>query len=474
MKPITPVLLAGGSGTRLWPLSRKSYPKQFSKLIDEYSLFQKTALRLTSSEIINFEPHIILTHEDFRFIIGEQLLSIGIKPGPILIEPEAKNTAPAIIAASLIEYKKNKDSIILIAPSDHLIPDTKAFHMAVLSGLEMIEDNIITFGINPKGPETGYGYLELEKKPTNKPIKLKSFVEKPNKQFAIEMLEKGNFLWNSGIFMFKAKNMIKASRKYIPEIISNVDNAIKEGHSDLDFFRLSSFSWSKCEAISIDYALMEKLNNLVSVNFKGEWSDLGDWNSVWAKMNPDINGVAISKNAIAFNCQNTLLRSESVDQKIVGYGLENIIAISMSDAVLIANKNDTQQITSVVKKLNKKNIKEASSFRKDYRPWGWFDVLALDDRFQIKLIFVKPSGSLSLQSHKYRSEFWVVVKGKAKVTIGNNIKIIPEGNSVYIPKTEKHRLENPNTEPILLVEVQIGSYLGEDDIIRYEDIYSRK
>lgn len=477
MSKVYPVLLAGGSGTRLWPLSRKSYPKQFSKLIGETTLFQMSAQRLTSSDIIEFAPHITLTNAAFRFIIGEQLQEIRIDPGPILIEPEAKNTAPAILAASIFAHSKDENAILLVAPSDHVIPDIHAFHKAINVGLLHVQNGkMVTLGIQPEYPETGYGYLELSTDPLDDygTSDLKSFIEKPDLKRANEMLSTGHFLWNAGIFLFRAGDMIQAFSAYASETLDFVLQAVNEATADLGFLRLSPEPWSMLKDISLDYAIMERATNLVAVPYMSKWSDLGDWNAVWSQSNSDDLGNVVSEAAQAIECSNSLLHSESSSQQVVGIGLNDIMAIAMPDAVLVASKERAQDVKKAVELLKTKNIPQAEIFPKDHRPWGWFESLAIGDSFQVKRIYVNPSASLSLQSHKYRSEHWIVVVGTATITIDEEISILTEGQSVYIPLGAKHRLENLGKFPMVLIEVQTGVYLGEDDIFRYEDRYNRK
>ena len=473
---IIPVLLAGGSGTRLWPLSRKSYPKQFAKIIGEETLFQSSAQRLTSSDNLAFAPHCTLTNSNYRFIISEQFQEVGIDPGPILIEPQAKNTAASILAASIFTRAKDKNAVLLVAPSDHVIPDKDAFHKAIRVGLSHVQkQKIVTFGVAPTHPETGYGYLELSMASLDEhgSADLKSFVEKPDLQKAQQILEAGNYLWNAGIFLFRAQDMIDAFNIYAPETLKLVSQAVDEAGLDLGFVRLAEVPWSQLSNISIDYAIMEQAQNLVAVPFRSRWSDLGGWDTVWSESKPDALGNVISESAHAIECTNSLLRSESAHQQIVGIGLNEIIAVSMPDAVLVASKECAQDVKTAVAVLKSKEIDQAEVFPKDHRPWGWFESLALGDSFQVKRICVKPGAALSLQSHKHRSEHWVVVEGTAKVTIDEEVKLVDRGHSVFVPLGAKHRMENPNKSLLVIIEVQLGSYLGEDDIIRYEDVYAR-
>ena len=468
---INPILLCGGSGTRLWPLSRKSYPKQFAQILGENSLFQSCASRLSGT---GYCDPIVVTNNDFRFIVTEQLSEAGINPGGVLIEPEGRNTGPAILASAVWIAKDNPDALMLVAPSDHVVPDAEAFRAAVSAGVPAAEaGQLVTFGIKPDHPETGYGYLELSEDPTDKPVPLERFIEKPDADSAVQMLMSERFLWNAGIFLFSAKTVIEAFRRHAPDLLTSVTRAVSKAKMDLGFLRLDPKHWAACEDISIDYAVMERADNLTVVPFDGHWSDLGDWSAVWREAGPDQNGVVTSDQATAIECKNTLLRSEDEHMEVVGIGLENIITIAMPDAVLVADASRAQEVKKAVSALKQKQSVQAIAFPKDHRPWGWFESLAIGMRFQVKRIHVHPGAALSLQSHHHRSEHWIVVAGTAKVTVNDEIKLISENQSVYIPLGAVHRMENPGKVPMVLIEVQTGSYLGEDDIIRYEDIYAR-
>ncbi|UWQ37451.1 mannose-1-phosphate guanylyltransferase/mannose-6-phosphate isomerase [Leisingera aquaemixtae] len=469
---ITPVLMCGGSGTRLWPLSRASYPKQFTSLKGGKTLFQESVGRLSGE---GFAPPIVVTNSDFRFIVTEQLLGAGIDPGAILIEPDRRNTAPAVLAAALHAFAEDPDALLIVAPSDHVIPDADAFRAAIQAGTERaLAGDLVTFGIVPTHPETGYGYLQLDgEAEPGKPAPLSRFVEKPDAASAAKMLAAGNYLWNAGIFLFTARAVITAFEQHAAQLVDPVRKSVENAKADLGFLRLDPASWSAAEDISIDYAIMEKAKNICSVPFEGKWSDLGDWNAVWAESNPDSDGVATNGNAEAIDCKDVLLRSESEGQQIVGLGLDGIVAIAMPDAVLVADKSRTQDVKKAVELLKSQQAPQAVQFPRDHRPWGYFDSLATGRRFQVKRIVVKPGAALSLQSHFHRSEHWIVVQGTARVTVDGTQKLVAENQSVYIPLGAVHRMENPGKLDMVLIEVQTGSYLGEDDIVRYEDVYAR-
>lgn len=471
---IHPVILCGGIGTRLWPLSRRSFPKQFSKLIGQQSLFQAAVLRTRDER---FAPPLVVTADDFRFIVTEQLAAIETPTADILIEPDGRNTAPALLAAALWAIRTDPDAIILASPSDHAISDGTALREAAINALPAVEaGQLVTFGIYPSRPEIGYGYLELAPgadTATNRPQNLKAFIEKPDAARAQDMVESGNFLWNSGIFLFKAKVLIEAFHVHEPALLSSVAASVAQSRPDLGFVRLAPEPWAEVQSISIDYAIMEKVDNIVVMPFTHGWSDLGSWESVWQESQPDTQGNVISSHATAIECTGSLLRSEMGGLELVGIGLEDMIAVAMPDAVLVAKRTDSQRVSQAVTALKARQSKQATSFPREHRPWGWFESLALGDRFQVKRIVVHPDGALSLQNHMHRSEHWIVVEGTAKITIDDQTKLISENQSVYIPLGAIHRLENPGKLPLTLIEVQTGSYLGEDDIIRYQDNYSR-
>ncbi|NIZ10947.1 mannose-1-phosphate guanylyltransferase/mannose-6-phosphate isomerase, partial [Pseudooceanicola sp. HF7] len=383
--------------------------------------------------------------------------------------------APAVLAAALRVAQGDPEGVMLVAPSDHVVPDAAAFHAAVEAGLAAVEaGNLVTFGITPTHPETAYGYLELASAPSGTDaVGLSRFVEKPDAAMAAEMLAAGNFMWNAGIFLFKARTIVEAFESHAPQLMTPVKAALAESKVDLGFLRLAPGPWGQAEDISIDYAVMEKAANLSVVPFAGGWSDLGGWDAVWREGGPDANGVTLSGDATAIDCTNTLLRSESERLEVVGIGLDNIMAIAMNDAVLVADMSKAQDVKKAVTALKAKGAPQATHFPKDHRPWGWFESLVVGSRFQVKRILVHPGASLSLQSHFHRSEHWIVVEGTAKVTVDDNVQLVTENQSVYIPLGAVHRMENPGKVPMVLIEVQTGAYVGEDDIVRYEDVYAR-
>ena len=473
MTKITPLLLCGGSGTRLWPLSRKSFPKQFARLTGATSLFQQVATRLSGPD---FAAPVIVTNADFRFIVLEQLAATAMAPQAVLIEPEGRNTAPAILAACLHLARHDPAGLILVAPSDHVVPDAAAFRASVQAAVPAaLAGRIVTFGITPTRPETGYGWLELTGAIAGTgPQDLRRFVEKPGTAQAEKMLASGHFLWNAGIFLFTAQTILAAFAAHAPALLPPVTEALDRAETDLAFLRLAAIPWAGAEAISIDYAIMEPAKNLVVMPFAAGWSDLGDWDAVWRETGTaDAQANVTAGPVTVVDCTRSLLRSESPGQVLVAIGMADVVVVAMPDAVLIAPRSRAQDVKTAVAALKAASAKQAEAFATDHRPWGWFETLALSDRFQVKRIVVKPGAALSLQSHLHRSEHWIVVSGTAKVTIGDTTSLVTENQSVYIPLGAKHRLENPGKLPMVLIEVQTGAYLGEDDITRYEDIYSR-
>jgi len=468
---ITPVILAGGSGTRLWPLSRKSYPKQFSAFGSDRSLFQETVLRLQGPEIAR---PVVLTSEEFRFIVTEQLGQVGVLPDRVFIEPEGRDTAPAVLLGALAVAETDPEGLILVAPSDHAIPQAEAFRAALAAAVPAARDGkIVTFGIAPDRPETGYGYLELEGPPGDGVQPLLRFVEKPDRARAEEMLETGRYLWNAGIFLVSVQTILGAFRAHAPDLEAPVSAALAGAQQDLGFVRLEAEPWARAEKISLDYAIMEKAEGLAVMPFGEGWTDLGDWEAVrWTGM--DDGGVMTRGEVTAEGCEDSLLWAGAEGQTLVALGLKDVIAVAMQDAVLVADRSRSQEVKQMVARLRDQGARQADTFTRDHRPWGWFECLAKGSRFQVKRICVHPGGTLSLQSHVHRAEHWVVVEGTAEVIVAEERKLVFENQSIFVPQGAVHRLSNPGKVPLTLIEVQTGSYLGEDDIVRYEDVYARE
>lgn len=438
-------------------------------------MFQASAQRCQGR---GFAAPVIVTGDAFRFVVTEQLAAIEMAPSAIVIEPEGRNTAPAVLAAALILAEKDPEALMLVAPSDHVIADPAAFQNAVEAATDAARaGTLVTFGIKPTAPETGYGYLELAQESDSAagcPQPLSAFVEKPDAKTAQAMLDGGRHLWNAGIFLMTAKAIIKAFQTHSPDVYSPVESAVNLAEPDLGFTRLAPGPWADAPDISIDYAVMEKADNIAVMPYQSGWSDLGGWNAILQEGGPDSNGNVCSGPAMALDCTDSLLRSENDDLELVGIGLDDMIVVAMSDAVLVAKRNEAQRVKEAVAALKARGAKQATQHPRDFRPWGWFESIAVGDRFQVKRIVVHPGAALSLQSHVHRAEHWIVVEGTAKVTIDNSEKLISENQSVYIPLGAVHRLENPGKVPMVLIEVQTGSYLGEDDITRYEDVYARR
>lgn len=475
MSMIHPVILCGGAGTRLWPLSRKDYPKQFARLFGDETLFQASLKRYMTA---GFAAPLVLSHSDFRFLVADQISDLGVSDATIMLEPEARNTAPAILCAALHLAAQGKgDEVMVVAPSDHVIKDVEAFHGALEAAAPAaLAGRLVAFGIKASRPEVGYGYLELAAAPEDfapRVLDVERFVEKPDAARAEEMVASGRYLWNAGIFMFKVDTLIAAFEALRPEMVAPARAAVEKAQLDLDFVRLDGAAFSEVPEDSIDYAIMEKSDSVATVPVDCSWSDLGAWDAVWREMGQDDGGVATAGDVTAIGCKRTLLRSEEDGPCLVGVNLDDIAVVAMNDAVLVADMSDLQAVKDAVKTLKAKGVREAETFPRTYRPWGWYETLALADRFQVKQIMVPPGKKLSLQSHVHRSEHWIVVKGTATVTIDDEVKLVTENQSVYIPLGAVHRLENPGKVNLHLIEVQTGAYLGEDDIIRYEDIYNR-
>ncbi len=472
---IIPVILCGGTGTRLWPLSRESFPKQYLSLNSENknSLLQNTQKRIASLDNIT-EP-ILVCNEEHRFIVAEQMREINVKPLSILLEPVGRNTAPAICLAALKALEKFTDPILIVLSSDHIIKKENKFLEVLKLGLvQASKDKLITFGIVPNSPETGYGYIKSEiplKDDHFIGSKIKGFIEKPNLESAKKLIKDNRFTWNSGMFMFKASTILSELNKYQPDIALNCKESILESKLDLDFQRLNSECFKKCPNISIDVAVMEKTKNGIVFPLDVGWSDIGSWEAVWEIAKKDNHGNFVKGKTLIEESNNCYFLGEN--RLIVGLGLSNLIVIDTNDAILIVEKSKSQAVKNIVGKLKNKNIPEGIRHKKIYRPWGDYTSIIEDSRWQVKRIHVNPGEKLSLQMHHHRSEHWIVVKGTAQVEVDNNNKILTENQSIYIPLGSKHRLINPGKIPLILIEVQSGSYVGEDDIVRFEDIYGR-
>ena len=475
MNKIVPVILAGGTGSRLWPLSRESFPKQFLKLTDEenYTMLQKTYKRIENSD--NLSKPIIICNEEHRFIVAEQMREIDTKPHSILLEPFGKNTAPAITLAAIKALEIDKDPTLLVLSSDHEIKNKEKFLQALEVGKKFADkDKLVTFGIVPTSPETGYGYIKAESPFNNDEIIGKiiaEFTEKPDLKKAEIFLRDKRYTWNSGIFMFKARSIINEIKKFSPEIFRNCQDAINESKLDLEFQRIKRNSFINCPNTSIDIAVMEKTDKGVVISLDAGWSDIGSWQAVWETSKKDKNQNRIEGNVVIENTKNSYLRSEN--RLIVGLGLDELIVIETNDAILISDKLHSQKVKEIVQKLKKNKIPEGQNHSKIFRPWGNYTSIVEEPRWQLKLINVKPGEKLSLQMHHHRSEHWIVVSGTAKVELDEKISVLSENQSIYIPLGSKHRLTNPGKIPLTLIEVQSGSYVGEDDIVRFEDEYGR-
>jgi mannose-1-phosphate guanylyltransferase/mannose-6-phosphate isomerase len=465
-----PVILSGGSGTRLWPMSRKLLPKQFLALLSAQTLFQETALRVQPIE--GCQAPIVVCNDEHRFIAAEQLREIGIEPAPMIVEPIGRNTAPAIAVAALAAQEHAAHALLLVLPSDHTITRPQAFQQDVLIGLRLArQGHLVTFGVVPDAPETGFGYIE--RGPAVKGgWKVANFREKPDRRTAESFLTSGRFLWNSGMFAFSAAQYLEELQRLRPEILSAATEAYRTSKRDLDFVRLGTDAFAKCPSDSIDYAVMEKTERAVVVPTNPGWSDVGTWSALWAISPKDSEGNVKQGDVYLHDTRNCYARAEARHLSLIG--VEDVVVIETSDAVLVVAKDRSQDVREAVAHLEVSPRTEHVAHTRVHRPWGYYESVDAGERFQVKRIMVKPGAALSLQMHHHRAEHWVVVSGTAKVTRGDAEILVPENESVFIPIGMKHRLENPGKMPLYLIEVQSGGYLGEDDIVRLEDRYRRQ
>jgi mannose-1-phosphate guanylyltransferase/mannose-6-phosphate isomerase len=469
MLKVMPFILCGGAGTRLWPLSREAYPKQFHRLTGPETLFQQTCRRLSGPL---FGDLFVLSNYRHRFLVAEQLEEIGAPARNLVLEPVSRNTAPAACIAALIASRADADALVLLAPSDHMIADPGAFARAVEIGVAAAEaGGLVTFGVEPDCPHTGYGYIETEEG-EGVDRKVKRFVEKPSLKAAEEYLESGAFYWNAGIFLFKAATMLDLLEMHAPQILEACRTSLDAATEDLTF-RVLNGAYAQAPAISLDYAVAEKAGNMRCVPLKTSWSDVGSWEALWNFMDKDATGNVVKGHGqiILEDTRNSLAFSDHACVALVG--VENLVVVAMEDAVLVASKDHAESIKRVVDYLKGNGGDLTLQHNRVYRPWGWYQGLNRGERYQVKCIMVKPGGKLSLQSHHHRSEHWVVVTGTVEVTRGDEVEMLSENESTYIPVGKKHRLANPGKIPAFLIEVQSGAYLDEDDIVRFDDIYQR-
>ncbi len=467
-----PVILCGGAGSRLWPMSRKLLPKQFLPLVTEHTLLQDTVLRLSGLKGAS-EP-VVIANQEHRFLVGEQLSAIGIKPRALLVEPVGRNTAPAIAAAALQVAREQPDAVLLVLPSDHLIGDVAAFHRAARQAAALAaEGHLVTFGIEPTEPATGYGYIE-EGAPIAKSkgaFRIRRFVEKPSLGKAKTFLAKGSFLWNSGMFAFTARRYLEELGRFRPDILAAAKGALEGASSDLDFVRLEQKAFAACPSESVDYAVMERTGRGAVVRAKMRWSDVGSWSALWDVGRKDRAKNVARGDVWLHDAKGCYVRADGRHVSLLG--AENLIVVETADAVLVASRDRAQDVKEVVARFDRSGRNEHVSHSRVYRPWGYYETVDMGERFQVKRLMVKPGQSLSLQRHQKRAEHWVVVAGRARVTRGEDLLILYENQSTFIPLGTKHRLENIGDEPLFLIEVQSGGYLGEDDIERFEDRYGR-
>jgi len=466
---MVPVILSGGSGTRLWPLSRKLFPKQFLPLSSDRTMLQETCHRLNG--LAASDP-IVICNEDHRFIAAEQLRELGIENGEVILEPVGRNTAPAIAIAALEIVNKNKDDILLVLAADHVIEDVDQFNQAVAIAEKQAKlGKMVTFGIVPTHAETGYGYIRRGEELADGGYQVDVFVEKPDLQTAESYLLSGDYLWNSGMFMFKASRYLEELQKYRPDIYEACSKVSEQVDRSFDFIRLDEEHFSVCPSDSIDYAVMEKTQDAVVVPLDANWNDVGSWSALWDIHDKDDNENVLVGDVVTEDVNGSYCHGSH--RLVTAVGVENLVIVETPDSVMVASRDRVQDVKKIVEKLNAEGRKEPVIHRKAERPWGSYDCIDQGERFQAKRIIVNPGAALSLQMHHHRAEHWIVVRGTAKVTCGEDVFLVSENESTYIPIGEKHRLENPGVVPLEIIEIQSGSYLGEDDIVRFEDTYGR-
>lgn len=463
-----PVILSGGSGTRLWPMSRSTYPKQFLPLVSNNTMVQETVIRLKG--IKNLQSPMAICNKEHRFLMAEQLRAICSRPKSIILEPIGRNTAPAVAIAALAV--ENPDDVLLVLPADHVIRDVEAFQLAVTKAEALAEqDFLVTFGVVPTEAETGYGYIKRTNDAKGDAYKVAEFVEKPNAEIAQKYVDSGDYYWNSGMFAFKAGRYLEELAKFAPDMLNKCKTAFELAEKDSDFVRLDECEFSQCPSDSIDYAVMEKSDSVVVIPLDADWNDVGSWSALWDVAEKDQAENAISGDVIAIDSESSFIHS--ANKLVATVGIKDLIVIETDDAVMVAPKNRVQDVKAVVAELKANKRCEAVVHRKGYRPWGHYDTVDLGERHKTKRIVVMPGGILSEQKHHHRAEHWIVVKGTALVTKGGETLLLSENESTYIPLGVVHRLENPGVIPLEMVEVQSGSYLGEDDIVRFNDKYGR-
>ncbi|WP_288469352.1 mannose-1-phosphate guanylyltransferase/mannose-6-phosphate isomerase [uncultured Stenotrophomonas sp.] len=466
MSSIQPVILSGGSGTRLWPLSREAYPKQFLPLAGELTMLQATWQRVAP---LAARGPLVIANEEHRFVAAEQLQQVGAEPAAIILEPVGRNTAPAIAVAALEATRDGADALLLVLPSDHVITDEAAFRSAVQAAASAADaGKLVTFGIVPTGPETGYGYINAADGQGVRAVE--RFVEKPDLETATGYVSSGQYYWNSGMFLFKASRYLQELERFQPEMLARSRQAWQQARRDADFTRLDRDAFTAVPSDSIDYAVMEKTADAVVIPLDAGWNDVGSWTALRDVSQQDGDGNAHQGDVIAIDCRNTYAYAQRL---VALVGLDDVIVVETDDAVLVGKADRMQEVKTVVAKLKAEGRSEATWHRKVYRPWGAYDSIDNGERFQVKRITVKPGGTLSLQMHHHRAEHWIVVSGTAEVTRGSEVILLSENQSTYIPLGVTHRLRNPGKLPLELIEVQSGSYLGEDDIVRFEDTYGR-